>query len=88
VPGELAGALVQLGQMHHGKRADPRQNPTRAPQHQVGPPDIGPATGKDHTAGHRLRPGKARLEGLGGQGGFKPGRGLQEYLERVGHGAS
>ncbi len=67
--------------MQRAEFADPRQNPPRAAQGQVGAPDLGPAAGAGDAARrflHALEPGVARLVG---QERFKTGLGGKEDLK-------
>ncbi len=84
-PGDLARALVELGQVHGAEAADAGENAGGAAQDEIGAPDIGPGAGKGDAA-LDLGRGEAGGARLFGQGGFEAGRGDEENVEGFTHG--
>ncbi|MNL47141.1 hypothetical protein D3C87_1699090 [compost metagenome] len=82
-PVDLAGTLVELGEVHGAEGRDPRQDPCGAAKDQIGAPHIGPGARKgDAAIGHHSA-GEARGKGFFAQRCLEAGRGNQEDVEGV-----
>ena len=72
-PRDLAGALVELGEVEGAELGDADEHAGRAAQAEVRTPDLGPAAGDGDAAGHRLRLRQAERGGLGPEQGLESG---------------
>ena len=80
-PGELAGALVELGEVQGAEGGDAGEDAGGAAQVEVGAPDVRPAALEGDAAGDGRRRGQAEGGGLVGEERLEAGRGGEEDLE-------